>query len=89
MDLGRFLFYDPRLSGNGRQTCASCHQQDMAFTDGRRSAVVPPATSIRAARSTWRNVAYNATLTWANPSLVTLERQMETPLFGESRSRWA
>jgi cytochrome c peroxidase len=28
------------------------------------------------------NVAYNATLTWANPSLVTLEKQMETPLFG-------
>ena len=30
------------------------------------------------------NVAYHPTLTWANPSLVTLERQMETPLFGEN-----
>lgn len=30
------------------------------------------------------NVVYNATLTWANPSLVTLEKQMETPLFGEN-----
>jgi cytochrome c peroxidase len=29
------------------------------------------------------NVAYNATLTWVNPSLVTLEKQMEVPLFGE------
>ena len=28
------------------------------------------------------NVVYNSTLTWANPSLVTLERQMEVPLFG-------
>jgi hypothetical protein len=27
-------------------------------------------------------VVYNSTLTWANPSLVTLERQMEVPLFG-------
>jgi cytochrome c peroxidase len=27
------------------------------------------------------NVVYNSTLTWANPSLVTLERQMEVPLF--------
>ncbi len=25
--LGRFLFYDKRLSGNGTQACASCHHQ--------------------------------------------------------------
>jgi cytochrome c peroxidase len=30
------------------------------------------------------NVAYNATLTWVNPSLVTLEKQMEVPLFGDN-----
>jgi cytochrome c peroxidase len=28
-------------------------------------------------------VAYNTTLTWANPALVTLEQQMEVPLFGD------
>src|SRR5256885_13151932 len=26
-ELGRFLFYDRRLSGNGTQACASCHIQ--------------------------------------------------------------
>src|ERR1700728_2013001 len=31
--LGRYLFYDLRLSGNGSQSCASCHQQSLAFTD--------------------------------------------------------
>jgi len=30
------------------------------------------------------NVAYPATLTWANPALVTLEKQMEVPLFGDN-----
>ncbi len=82
--LGRFLFYDPRLSGNGRQSCASCHHQDKAFTDGRLQAI--GSTGERHSRSAQHlgNAAYNATLTWANPSLVTLERQMETPLFGES-----
>ena len=30
------------------------------------------------------NVAYNPPLTWANPSLLVLERQMEVPLFGEN-----
>lgn len=31
--LGRFLFYDERLSGNNTQACASCHAPQLAFTD--------------------------------------------------------
>jgi cytochrome c peroxidase len=31
-ELGRHLFYDTRLSGNGTQTCSSCHEQERAFT---------------------------------------------------------
>ncbi len=35
--LGRRLFHDASLSVNGRQSCASCHQEDAAFVDaGRR-----------------------------------------------------
>ena len=33
--LGHDLFHDPRLSGNGSATCATCHQPERAFTDGR------------------------------------------------------
>lgn len=32
--LGRLLFYDVRLSGNNRISCASCHKQELAFSDG-------------------------------------------------------
>jgi len=32
--LGKLLFFDPVLSGNGQRTCATCHQPDRAFTDG-------------------------------------------------------
>jgi cytochrome c peroxidase len=32
--LGRVLFYDKNLSANNTISCASCHQQDKAFTDG-------------------------------------------------------
>ncbi|WP_243732363.1 cytochrome-c peroxidase [Pedobacter duraquae] len=32
--LGRMLFYEVRLSGNNRISCASCHRQELAFTDG-------------------------------------------------------
>lgn len=33
--LGRTLFFDPLLSGNNARSCASCHQPERAFTDGR------------------------------------------------------
>lgn len=34
-ELGKRLFYDRRLSGDTSLACASCHQPDKAFTDGR------------------------------------------------------
>jgi len=34
-ELGRQLFFDTRFSGNGQVSCATCHQPDLAFTDGR------------------------------------------------------
>jgi cytochrome c peroxidase len=84
VDLGRHLFYDKRLSGNGTLACAGCHLQDKAFTDG--LALAKGSTGDFTPRSSQHigNVAYSPTITWANPSLLTLERQMEVPLFGES-----
>lgn len=37
--LGRRLFYDPILSKDSTVSCATCHQQYLAFTDGRALAV--------------------------------------------------
>ncbi|HJV20167.1 MAG TPA: cytochrome c peroxidase [Sediminibacterium sp.] len=37
--LGKMLFFDPRLSGSGQISCASCHVPDMSWTDGRERAV--------------------------------------------------
>lgn len=33
-ELGRKLFFDPRLSANGRVSCATCHQPERDFQDG-------------------------------------------------------
>lgn len=33
--LGRLLFYDARLSGNNKISCATCHDQSLAFSDGK------------------------------------------------------
>ena len=33
-NLGRYLFFDPRLSGDGSMSCASCHDPAKSYTDG-------------------------------------------------------
>lgn len=35
-ELGRYLFYDPILSRNYTLSCASCHKQENAFSDGQK-----------------------------------------------------
>ena len=82
VELGRWLFYDVRLSGNGTMACASCHLQHLAFTDGKPQSV--GSTGERHPRSAMSlvNAAYATRLTWANPLLDKLEDQALTPLFG-------
>lgn len=84
VELGRHLFYDPRLSGNGTQSCASCHHQDKAFTDGRALAVGSTGELHPRNAQGLANVVYHATYTWANPSLMSLEAQMQVPIFSDS-----
>ncbi|MGV3525992.1 MAG: MbnH family di-heme enzyme [Candidatus Sericytochromatia bacterium] len=83
VELGRHLFYDTRLSRDGSQSCASCHDPKRAFTDG----VARPVgvTGLAHPRNSMAlvNLAYAAVLTWSNPELKSLETQMLLPLFGE------
>ena len=80
--LGRRLFYDTRLSGNQTYSCASCHKQALAFTDGLAQAVgstgeIHPRSSMMLG-----NVAYLGRFAWGNPLLDELEQQAVVPMFG-------
>jgi cytochrome c peroxidase len=83
VELGRHLFYDKRLSANEQMSCAACHHQNLAFTDGR--AVATGVNGEVGARSSMSlvNVAYLPVLTWMNPQLTSLEIQALIPIFGE------
>ncbi len=81
--LGRYLFYDARLSGNGTQSCSTCHLQARAFTDGLTVAVGSTGEFHPRNSQSLVNVAYNPTYTWANPTLTHIERQVLIPMFGE------
>lgn len=82
--LGRRLFYDKRLSANGTQSCGSCHEQALAFTDARAHAIGSTGESHRRSSMSLANIGYATTLTWANGVLPDLERQALLPLFGET-----
>lgn len=82
VELGRHLFYDARLSENGTQSCASCHRQERAFTDGATVATGSTGEAHPRNSMSLTNVAYETTLTWANPLLFTLEAQALVPMFG-------
>ena len=84
IELGRWLFYDNRLSVNETMSCASCHIQALAFTDGRAKSIgatgeVHPRSSMSLV-----NTAYASRLTWANQLLDRIEDQMLTPMFGDN-----
>jgi len=81
--LGCRLFFETRLSVTNTYSCASCHHPELAFTDGRALAVGAKGDSMQRGAMTLTNVAYNPAFTWASDSVVTLERQMEQPLFNE------
>jgi len=83
VQLGRYLFYDRRMSLNGTESCATCHRQDLAFTDGKARAVGATGQQFPRSAMSLVNVAYNAVLTWSNPNERSLEHQALTPMFGE------
>jgi cytochrome c peroxidase len=83
VELGRHLFYEKRLSMNGSTACATCHTQELAFTDGLARSVGATGELHPRGSMTLVNAAWSARLTWANHLLDTLEVQALTPMFGE------
>ena len=82
VELGSHLFSDERLSGNGTQACATCHLQELAFTDGRAQGLGSTEELHPRSPMSLINAAYRDALTWANPSLTTFEDQVLAPMLG-------
>jgi len=83
VELGRHLFYDRRLSFNQRQSCATCHRQENAFTDARGRGLGSTGQVHPRGPMSLVNVAYSPVLTWANPNMRQLESQALVPMFGD------
>ncbi len=84
VELGRFLFYDTKLSFNEVQSCASCHLQEHAFADTNRVGIGTTGELHTRNPQHLVNAGYYTSYTWANPALGTLERQIVLPLTGDA-----
>lgn len=79
VELGRALFFDRRLSGDGTMACAACHIPQQAFADGQ------PLSGAYPTNKHWRhtqsliNVAYLHTFFWDGRSY-SLENQAQAPI---------
>jgi cytochrome c peroxidase len=77
--LGRKLFYDPILSKDNTLSCASCHNPNVGFTDGRRLAMgFAGQLGVRNA-PTLLNAAYSPVQFWDGRA-ATLEAQSADPM---------
>jgi cytochrome c peroxidase len=74
VQLGRKLYFDPRLSGDGKLACYTCHVCEHGLTDGRPTAVGAFGKTITRSAPTMWNVGYHDSLYWDGRS-PTLEKQ--------------
>lgn len=79
VELGRYLYFDPRLSADGSVSCATCHSPKYAFTDG--AAVSTGIKGQKGGRSapTVINRAYSLAQFWDGRA-ATLEEQATGPM---------
>ncbi|MBH8567578.1 hypothetical protein KB206_01685 [Microvirga sp. STS02] len=77
--LGRQLFYEKGLSVNSTISCASCHRQELAFTDGLAHAQGVNGSATPRSSMSLANLAWEPKLTW-DGAASSLEAQARIPI---------
>jgi cytochrome c peroxidase len=79
VELGRTLFFDPRLSSSGKVSCATCHPPQHAFAGGDPLPVGVTGTPLRRRPPTLINRAYGRSQ-FLDGRAATLEAQISGPM---------
>ena len=64
VELGKMLYYDKRMSGDGTLACYSCHLKENGLTDGKPTAIGAFGVDIKRAAPTMWNIGYHAEWYW-------------------------
>jgi cytochrome c peroxidase len=81
IELGRYLFFDRRLSVNNTRSCATCHNPQFAFTDGYKRSLGVYADLHQRNTQPLFNLSYLKYFTAADSTLHSPLQQMDNPLF--------
>jgi cytochrome c peroxidase len=80
-NLGRYLFFDRRLSINNTRSCGTCHNPQFAFTDGYKRSLGAFADLHQRNTQPLFNLSYLKYFTAADSTLHSPLQQMNNPLF--------
>lgn len=89
LDLGHKLFFDPRLSGDGNMSCATCHSPSLGWSDGLPTGKGVKSMVLGRASPTVFNTGFNSIQMWdgrkksledqaMGPMEATVEMNMDT-----------
>ena len=84
IELGKQLFFNTALSANGTYSCATCHNPELHFTDGRQLAVGVFGDLHDRNTPTLYNVVYNTSFGWEDDGVSNLRDQHRIPLTGQA-----
>ena len=76
VELGKLLYYDTRLSGDGKRSCYSCHVEERGLTDGRALAIGAFERTLTRSSPTLWNIGYHSEWYWDGRAK-TLEAQAQ------------
>jgi len=79
IELGKVLFFDTRLSSNQKQSCASCHNPDLGFSDGLKTSLGTMGKAVSRNTPHIYNLAWSSTLFWDGRA-ASLEEQALGPI---------
>ena len=79
IDLGKTLFFDPRLSVNEMQSCATCHNPDLGFSDGMEKSMGTMGNRVGRNAPHLYNLAWNFLHFWDGRA-ASLEEQAFGPI---------
>lgn len=79
VSLGRDLFHDPRLSGGGQRSCASCHSPELAFSNAERRGLALDGSPLRRNVPSLYDLAWGTSFYWDGRA-PSLEAQARFPI---------
>ncbi len=83
IELGKMLFFDPRLSGSGAISCATCHNPSLGWQDGMARGIGDKGHQLGRHTPTILNIAWSEPLFWDGRA-ENLEEQALGPMMADA-----